>query len=788
MKKKQKQKKNEKQKIVAPKQIRLQPKKKSLIFVIPKDKKKIISNNLTSKIFLPEIINILKKTRKDRSFNEINRLNEFLIANYKYFQNLRNNNDSYQYSRILAVLKYTEVPQGKNIVTFDEEGDRCYILLQGEISVLKPQYIEKKLTMKDYIDYLKQCEQRDPSHNTQKRIIEKNNHINIDIYELLDRPGDTLDDREQFNIFVEKFEKIFEAKDGFTFGETALLHKQKRNATIRAEKYCKLIYVDKMDYNKIMKESEKKRIDDEIKHFVSKFYFFNKWGSINIYKLYSLMTDIKLYKNDVLYRQNEDSEYIYFCINGACEQYSYISLNWKKDFINYISDFSTNFFLMINKQMNISYLKLIKLIKEAKNRIPVSPMVFRDFNFGKFNLSLYEEKNIDDLICNKDQKFSDPYDLFKISINKIKENDIVGLEEVAEFKKRFSTIKAVSDSVHFKRIKAIDFFKLYVSSTNHERNDEVMINYICDKKRMIIKQIDYLSNYKKNKELDNYIEEYNICYNNINIKNRMKSDKMTYYINSLSKNNKALSKSKNLFRRKISRLKSSIIINHIYKPNDIENQKNEYKDFKNKFKSNSKINIRSNIKLAPSKLFLNQRNFNNLDYKFKFESAKSKFSSFSHLSKNQAAIKFKDDSSYPNNNKSTSFSSNKTNTYRNFTKLNKAKNLFNISLDKSFNENDSFNLKRSRNINIKTNKFHSFNKNNYKKNLYCKYGFFINEIIKLGLGPNIRLKKNMIILNNDVNTGEQICLDSNNNKYKKSFSFDKDIRQKRYEFLKITEL
>ena len=135
--------------------------------------------------------------------------------------------------------------------------------------------------------------------------------------------------------------------------------------------------------------------------------------------------------------------------------------------------------------MNISYLKLNKLIKEAKNRIPVSPMVFRDFNFGKFNLSLYEEKNIDDLICNRDQKFSDPYDLFKISINKIKENDIVGLEEVAEFKKRFSTIKAVSDSVHFKRIKAIDFFKLYVSSTNHERNDEVMINYICDKNKTL---------------------------------------------------------------------------------------------------------------------------------------------------------------------------------------------------------------------------------------------------------------------------------------------------------------
>ena len=90
---------------------------------------------------------------------------------------MRDTNDVYQYSRTLTVLKYIEVPQGKNIVTIDEEGDRCYIVLEGEISILKPTYTQKNLTMKQYVQYLKKCDKEDPSKMTKKRIIEKNNHI-----------------------------------------------------------------------------------------------------------------------------------------------------------------------------------------------------------------------------------------------------------------------------------------------------------------------------------------------------------------------------------------------------------------------------------------------------------------------------------------------------------------------------------------------------------------------------------------------------------------------------------
>ena len=788
---------NSKEKILTPRLSKNSrgSKQKSVLHIIEKDSKNPQNQGFFRLPALSEIINILKKTKKERSFQDINKLDDFLAAKYNYFSNLRNSNDAYQYSRTLAVLKYTEVPQGKNIVAYDEEGDRCYIVLEGEVSILKPQYIAQKLTMKDYVDYLKECDKEDPSNMKRKRIIEKNNHILVDIIELLDMPEENIDNKDIHNIFMESFEKVFEAKDGFTFGEAALLHKQRRNATVRAERFCKLIYIDKQDYIKVMKDSEKKRIDDEINYFVTRFYLFNKWGYNSMNKLYSLMTDIKLYKGDILYHQNDYSEYIYFCIDGTCEKYCYISFDWKRKFIDYISDFSSNFFLRVNTTKTLSYLNLMKLINESKRCVPESPVTFRDFNFGKFNLSIHHKKDINELILQKDEKFSDPYDLFKVSMNKISDNDILGLEEVTEFKKRFTTIKVTSDYAHLKRIKAIDFFKIFINNSACERDDDLILNYIGEKKRMLVKQIELICKYKQNKDIKKYIEEYNKCYNNINIKQRQINNKMKHYINSLSKTKKQ--HQKNIFLRKISKLKSFNEINNahnFYKSNEFENQKNEQNDSL-KHKSSSKINIRSRIRLKSSKISLYQRNFDELDNKFKFDSPKSKFSSFSPSTKNQTITKLKDDSSIINNNNKTITSlskkskSNFTITHKNFMKLNKQKNFFSLSIDKSLNENDISNQnKKSRNNQSKEEKTPSFNIEEYKKNLYCKYGFFINEIIKLGLGPNIPLRKHLTQLNNDVNLDNNLNSLEIININKKRFSLEKEIRKKRYEFLKITEL
>ena len=65
----------------------------------------------------------------------------------------------------------------------------------------------------------------------------------------------------------------------------------------------------------------------------------------------------------------------------------------------------------------------------------------------------------------------------------------------------------------------------------------------------------------------------------------------------------------------------------------------------------------------------------------------------------------------------------------------------------------------------------------------------INEIIKLGIGPNIPLKKEMTILNNEINISKKFnVIDSLKKSHKKPISLEREIRKKRYEFLKITEL
>ena len=72
--------------------------------------------------------------------------------------------------------------------------------------------------------------------------------------------------------------------------------------------------------------------------------------------------------------------------------------------------------------------------------------------------------------------------------------------------------------------------------------------------------------------------------------------------------------------------------------------------------------------------------------------------------------------------------------------------------------------------------------------MYCKYGFFINEFIKLGLGPRIPLRKNLTHLHNEINLYNNKNSLEQNKDNKKGFYSEKEIRKRRYEFLKITEL
>ena len=785
-------------------------KKSAVLFFRKKEKKNIDFEWELPKI--DEIIFILKKQKKERTHKDIKLLNDYLTTNLQYFKELKNKSDPFQYEKTLYVLKYEEVRQGKNIVTFGEDGDKCYIVLEGAIAIFKPIYVTKKLTLREYIFYLKELDRKDPTKLARERIMEKNNHIEADVLSLLNDNPLKINNEDKLNIFTEYFEKIFEAKEGFSFGESALLHKQKRNATVRAEKFCKLIYIDKYDYNRVLKEIEKKKIDESIKKFVKKFNFFTTWGYANLNKLFSYMTDLQLFKNEFLYKQNEDSEYIYFCIEGTYEIYSLISFGWKKEFIKYISNSDSNFFLKIDPTKRMGELRLLRIVNKIKDIVPKSPMMSSEFDFGKFNIGLIEQNNIEELIITKDKKFSNPYDIFKITMNNLDSSGILGLIEAIEFKKRFTSIKVKSKEASLKRIKVIDFLKVLVSNQKDERNDELMLNYICEKKKSLLTQILLSFNYQKSLQMNKYIEEYKKCYSGC-IYNKPINKAMINYINTLSTNPTDKNKTKNIFCKRKSKLTNPINLNlnlnlnlninsNLFKSSKsissglLNSKRNSRRNTIRNSKKNNSIRIRpfstnTNININNEKIY--KRN-SIQKYTLSENSQISKCSSFSPNFKNIKNTKIKEEiKNFVSNNETTLSSSNFSNLHKNLsnkTLINYKKNILILSKNKNGNSRNIKKMGLGKNFfdENKKDKLPLFNVKDFKKNLYFKCGFFVNEIIKLGLGPNIPLRKEIMFLNNDDNYDKNMLSIESAYSNSKAFSLEIDERKRRNNFLKLTKL
>ena len=65
-----------------------------------------------------------------------------------------------------------------------------------------------------------------------------------------------------------------------------VIKKNKRNATIIAKEDCKLVSINKNDYNKIIKELELKRLEKDLKIFKGNYPFFSHWNLNNLMRLF----------------------------------------------------------------------------------------------------------------------------------------------------------------------------------------------------------------------------------------------------------------------------------------------------------------------------------------------------------------------------------------------------------------------------------------------------------------------------------------------------------------------
>ena len=443
------------------------------------------------------VIQILIKPRNSRNLLENKLLAEYLSNKFEYFKKIKISEPS-KLEKLCKVLNYETFSAKETIINYGETGEKFYIVFNGQIGVYKPIYVEKDMSLNEFYSYMMYLKNNNQIYKM-NRIMEKNQHLNIDLTVLAGTPENSYFMRKIVTFIMEENEKLGEFTNGFTFGEIALIKKSKRNATIIAIKNSALLSIEKYDYNNVIRRLEEKRLEKEIYKFKINYPFFYHWNNYNILEIFNCFHHLRLTQGEFLYKQNEESDSIFIIREGSYEMFSDISFAWAKSYLDYILNSDYNLLQKLEEFNPKKENDLIDLIDYIKKNLPNCPFTVKE-RFKKLKSSNYDE-NVFDIKCEEDE-LNEPNKLFRINLKKIDYIDIIGLEDSMELKKRFCSVKCVSSFGYVEKIKLINLLKIIKTFKNDTKAKQILENILQEKKIILL---DLIINSIKNKV--NFLEE-----------------------------------------------------------------------------------------------------------------------------------------------------------------------------------------------------------------------------------------------------------------------------------------
>ena len=434
------------------------------------------------------VFNFLMKNPTSRALSEIRNVAEYLSNNFQYFAKLRNEDSQLKVEKLTKICRLEKAFKDENIITFGEIGDKFYIVLEGVVEIFKPKFVEINESPGDFLDMLIQIKETDSNDLRYKRIKNKNHDFfkNLPQIELSELAKEFAHIKYKQLFFMEEDEKMGEYGEGFSFGDIALINKAPRNATIKAKENCVLLTIGKDDYTKAILEFQKRKLSKEIDIFVKTYSFFQYFNNDKIIQLFNCLTKVEIYKGEYLYKQNMNADSIYILCSGSFLVYSSISFSWINNYIDYIDYSDKNILLFLMKKKHLKFSELLKTIQKLQNNI-------KNSNIEMENNELWdkidEKQTSDNLYKLKkdEEKLNSPENIFQLNLKKINYNEILGLEEVFEFKKRFCSCKCISEKAELKAIKIIDLLKLLANLNEEELM--YLLNIINERKKVLKSQI-----------------------------------------------------------------------------------------------------------------------------------------------------------------------------------------------------------------------------------------------------------------------------------------------------------
>ena len=306
-----------------------------------------------------------------RTPRDIYILNSFLKTQRQFMQIVQGEDENLDKEEILTKinnsLKFIIIEAQTFLLKVGNIGNKFYIILHGNVSVLVPKTINLKMKYEQYCHYLQFLYHNNENYLLEKTInynistfqiykdiytkpIEnnlifiKNNKLNITIEEYISYINGEKDIDETSKYFedvqIEGYVKIIELKEGETFGEIALLNENsKRTATIFVNKYSLFGVLKGHDYKSTIKIYQERIKRNNITFILSLKLFDDIPVPIFIKEYWNYFTKLDLSKGEFLFKENEKGGKIYFLYKGEIELKTKLNFRKINQLISYFGNY-----------------------------------------------------------------------------------------------------------------------------------------------------------------------------------------------------------------------------------------------------------------------------------------------------------------------------------------------------------------------------------------------------------------------------------------------------------------
>lgn len=606
-----------------------------------------------------ELIKLLKIERLSRTKTEQLLINKYLCNNIEYFKNLSTQIEEKILRKVTGIINYQHFPKEYKIYSTGDDVDKFYMILKGSVKMLKPSSIQKKMSFRDYVEYIVNI--RDIEKNESKFHRIENYNPNVNKFKLIEIDYDyTKIPPAKEELFMVEEEKVVDIiKEGEIFGKINFRKDEVRNETIITNEKCDLVFFNRNEYAKLISIEEQK-VNSKLILFRIDFPIFKYWFNSNCLNLLKGAITEKYERGDFIYKQNDKPEYIYLLKEGVVECYNQTKFDLYEDLIEYIHDGENSLLKDINnpqlwKEELISQKIEQEFEKLENKRFSLKKLKYNDDEKDSFFMmdNNQEEDEKKRKLVDQMEKFNDGIKnySFRANIQKYSAPQIFGYLEVIDIKRRFCSIRCCSNVAFITKIPYMNFL---MSIPTDEKNLFQLQSILFETKKYLIEQMKNnalakLTFIKINSVRKKIINSYNSDKKYKGGNNEFKFTKALKFKNesilflrkSLNSINKSLLRSNSLLTNRYRDNKSEII--------DLKNLsgKIDFEDTKNDMMDNFKIAM----------INLDKKKFNDIKKLYpktvKNANNNSNFNFKSNQSKNNAYIK------YLESNKKTMNSSNK---------------------------------------------------------------------------------------------------------------------------------